>query len=45
MMSVGFEQAYEKWMHSILEKETNLRVHSRIENGLEHGTLEFLRSV
>lgn len=45
MMSVGFEQAYEEWMHSILEKETNVRVRSRIENGLEHGTLEFLRSV
>lgn len=26
MMSIGFEQAYEEWMHSILEKETNLRV-------------------
>lgn len=44
-MSNGFEQAYEEWIHSLLEKETNLRVRSRIENGLEHGTLEFLRSV
>lgn len=32
-------------MHSLLEKETNPRVLSRLENGLEHGTLEFLRSV
>ncbi|SEL45541.1 transcriptional regulator [Paenibacillus sp. OK003] len=44
-MSIGFEQAYEEWIHSLLEKETNLRVRSRIENGLEHGTMEFLRSV
>ncbi|MCP1186721.1 transcriptional regulator [Paenibacillus sp. 1781tsa1] len=44
-MSIDFDEAYEVWMHSLLEKETNPRVRSRIENGLEHGTLEFLRSV
>ncbi|OMF04146.1 transcriptional regulator [Paenibacillus sp. FSL H7-0942] len=44
-MSIDFEEAYEVWMHSLLEKETNPRVLSRLENGLEHGTLEFLRSV
>ncbi|GAS83910.1 hypothetical protein [Paenibacillus amylolyticus] len=44
-MSIDFDEAYEVWMHSLLEKETNPRVLSRIENGLEHGTLEFLRSV
>lgn len=44
-MSIDFDEAYEGWMHSLLEKETNPRVLSRIENGLEHSTLEFLRSV
>ncbi|WP_339167299.1 transcriptional regulator [Paenibacillus sp. FSL R5-0341] len=44
-MSIDFDEAYEVWMHSLLEKETNPRVLSRIENGLEYGTLEFLRSV
>lgn len=44
-MSIDFDEAYEVWMHSLLEKETNPRVLSRLENGLEHGTLEFLRSV
>lgn len=44
-MSIDFDEAYEVWMHSLMEKETNPRVLSRIENGLEHGTLEFLRSV
>lgn len=44
-MSIDFEEAYEVWMHSLLEKETNPRVLSRLENGLEHGTLEFLRTV
>lgn len=44
-MSIDFDEAYEVWMHSLLEKETNPRVRSRIENGLEYGTLEFLRSV
>ncbi|CAM4419595.1 transcriptional regulator [Paenibacillus xylanexedens] len=44
-MSIDFDEAYEVWMHSLLEKETNPKVLSRLENGLEHGTLEFLRSV
>lgn len=44
-MSIDFDEAYEVWMHSLLEKETNPRVLSRLEYGLEHGTLEFLRSV
>ncbi|MBY0116311.1 transcriptional regulator [Paenibacillus sp. FSL H8-0317] len=44
-MSIDFDEAYEVWMHSLLEEETNPRVLSRLENGLEHGTLEFLRSV
>lgn len=44
-MSIDFEEVYDVWMHSLLEKETNPRVLSRLENGLEHGTLEFLRSV
>lgn len=44
-MTAGFEQAYEEWLHSLLIKEDNQRIRARIENGLEHGTLEFLRSV
>ncbi|WP_405153992.1 transcriptional regulator [Paenibacillus sp. FSL K6-0108] len=44
-MNIEFEKAYEAWLGLLLEKETNLRVRSRIENGLEHATLEFLRSV
>jgi len=44
-MGIGFDQAYEEWMNSLLEKESNHRVRSRIESGLEHGTLEFLRTV
>ncbi|MEK4363841.1 transcriptional regulator [Paenibacillus sp. FSL M8-0212] len=44
-MSIDFDEAYEVWIRSLLEKETNPRVLSRLENGLEHGTLEFLRSV
>jgi hypothetical protein len=32
-------------MAALIAKETNPRVRSRIEHGLEHGTLEFLRSV
>lgn len=44
-MSIDFDEAYKVWMHSLLDKETNPRVLSRLENGLEHGTLEFLRSV
>ncbi|WP_017692196.1 hypothetical protein [Paenibacillus sp. PAMC 26794] len=44
-MRIDFDEAYEVWIHSLLEKETNPRVLSRLENGLEHGTLEFLRSV
>ncbi len=44
-MGIEFDQAYEEWMNSLLEKERNRRVRSRIENGLEHGTLEFLHTV
>lgn len=44
-MSIDFDEAYEVWVYSLLEEETNPRVLSRLENGLEHGTLEFLRSV
>ena len=44
-MGIEFDQAYEEWMNSLLEKERNHRVRSRIENGLEHGTLEILRTV
>ncbi|WP_145410542.1 transcriptional regulator [Paenibacillus xylanexedens] len=44
-MSMEFDTAYEEWMASLLENEMNPRVLSRIENGLDHGTLEFLRSV
>lgn len=44
-MGIEFDQAYEEWMNSLLEKELNHRVRSRIENGLEHGTYEFLRTV
>ncbi|WP_338540709.1 transcriptional regulator [Paenibacillus tundrae] len=45
MLSIEFDKAYDEWMTSLLENEMNPRVLSRIENGLEHGTLEFLRSV
>lgn len=41
----NFDEAYKEWIKSLIVKETNLRVRSRIEHGLEHGTLEFLRSV
>ncbi|WP_339312660.1 transcriptional regulator [Paenibacillus sp. FSL k6-2145] len=44
-MSIDFDEAYKVWMHSLLDKETNPGVLSRLENGLEHSTLEFLRSV
>ncbi|PQP85414.1 transcriptional regulator [Paenibacillus sp. PCH8] len=44
-MSSDFEVAYEEWLYSLMTKETNPRVRARIEHGLEHGTLEFLRSV
>jgi hypothetical protein len=32
-MSIDFDEAYEVWMHSLIEKETNPRVLSRIEKG------------
>lgn len=44
-VSLDFNEAYEEWMNALLEQETNPRVRSRIEQGLEHATMEFLRSV
>lgn len=41
-MAIGFEETYEKWLQSLLAGETNPRRRTRIENGLEHDTLEFL---
>ncbi|WP_434749360.1 transcriptional regulator [Paenibacillus amylolyticus] len=41
----NFDEAYEEWMKALLAKKINPRIRSRIEQGLEHGTLEFLRSV
>lgn len=44
-MSYDFDEAYGSWMTALIAKESNPRVRPRIEHGLEHGTLEFLRSV
>ena len=40
-ISYDFDEAYGEWMKELLSNETNPRVRSRIEQGLEHGTLEF----
>lgn len=40
-MSIDFDEAYEVWMHSLLEKETNPRVLSRLENDLNMARWNF----
>jgi hypothetical protein len=40
-----FEQHYEEWMIANLNQERNPRRRELLQKGLEHGTIEFLRSV
>nr|WP_284237299.1 transcriptional regulator [Paenibacillus glycanilyticus] len=40
-----FDQAYQQWMQSMIEHESNHRRRELLEKGLGHGTVEFLRSV
>lgn len=40
-----FEQKYNEWLQSHIEKETNHRRRELLEKGLGHGTTQFLRSV
>lgn len=40
-----FEQHYEEWLTSNLEKECNPRRRELLEKGLGHGTVEFLRTI
>jgi hypothetical protein len=42
---VRFDESFEEWMQSRLEAENNPRRRERLEKGLGHGTLEFLRTV
>lgn len=39
-----FEQQYEEWLKSNLEKESNHRRKELLGKGLDHGTVEFLRT-
>ncbi len=40
-----FEQKYEEWMQNQIENENNPRRRERLETGLGHGTVAFLRSI
>lgn len=40
-----FEEAYEAWLKLHIETETNPRRKERLEKGLGHGTIEFLRTI
>ncbi|WP_441889409.1 transcriptional regulator [Paenibacillus sp. YAF4_2] len=40
-----FDHAYEEWMKSMIQQEENHRRRELLEKGLDHGTVEFLRSV
>lgn len=40
-----FDQAYEEWLKRAVAQEQNHRRRELLNNGLGHGTLEFLRSV
>ncbi|MBB6692248.1 transcriptional regulator [Cohnella xylanilytica] len=41
----GFEEKYEEWMRANVSSETNPRRRERLEKGLSHGSVEFLRSI
>ncbi|MDF2837574.1 MAG: hypothetical protein K0Q63_3214 [Paenibacillus sp.] len=40
-----FEEKYEEWLNKIIAEETNPRRRERLEQGLGHGTIEFLRTI
>ncbi|BBI33446.1 transcriptional regulator [Cohnella abietis] len=40
-----FDQAYDEWMELAIAQEQNHRRRELLENGLGHGTIEFLRTV
>ncbi|WP_159881822.1 transcriptional regulator [Paenibacillus puerhi] len=42
---VRFQQQYEEWIHAQISNERSPRRRELLENGLGHGTIEFLRSV
>lgn len=40
-----FDEMYEAWLKSHIDMETNPRRKARLEKGLGHGTVEFLRTI
>lgn len=40
-----FEQQYEEWIRKQVEHESNHRRRELLNNGLGHGTMEFLRTI
>ena len=41
----SFDEEYEKWLDATILNEPNNRRRERLENGLGHGSLEFLRKI